>query len=107
MKTHIALATAIATTLAAPAFAQDRTDIAVANFNQSTDTAVERIAGTTLGTTVSSMGADSLQTAISVYNGSVDSVADRVNSDTVTVFSGEPSTATAIFERLRREDDSR
>jgi hypothetical protein len=39
------------------------------------------------------------------FNASLDSQSDRINKDTVTVFSGTPAHAADIFEQLRLADD--
>jgi UDP-glucose 4-epimerase len=44
--------------------------------------------------------------AIGHFNASIDSAAERVNADTVTVFSGGPAYAADIFEQLRLADDT-
>jgi hypothetical protein len=111
MKLSLTLAAAaLAASVAAPALAADSTQFAIDHFNRSADTASDRIAvgpnGPVLGTTVSSMGNSAIGVAISNYNASIDSAAERINADTVTVFSGGPTYAAEIFEQLRAADDS-
>jgi hypothetical protein len=49
------------------------------------------------------MGDTAIGAAVTHFNASLDSAGDRVNKDTVTVFSGAP--AADIFEQLRLADD--
>jgi hypothetical protein len=111
MKLTLTLAAAaLAASVAGPAFAADSTQFAIQHFNQSADSASDRIAvgpnGPVLGTTVSSMGDNAIGAAIGHFNASIDSAAERVNADTVTVFSGGPAYAADIFEQLRLADDT-
>ena len=110
MKLSMTLAAAaLAASVAAPALAADSTQFAIQHFNQSADASTDLITvgpnGPVLGTTVSSMGDNAIGAAISRFNASLDSVGDRVNADTVTVFSGGPAYAADICEQLRLADD--
>jgi hypothetical protein len=111
MKLSITLAAAaLATSFAAPVLAADSTLFAIDHFNQSADASSDRISvgpnGPVLGTTVSSMGdtADRCSRGVT-STPRIDSQADRINKDTVTVFSGTPAHAADIFEQLRLADD--
>ena len=106
MKLSLTLvAAALAASVAAPALAADSTQFAIDHLNRSADTVEQRITvgpnGPVLGTTVSSMGDNAIGAAISHFNASQDVISDRVNADTVTVFSGGPAHAADIFEQLR------
>jgi hypothetical protein len=110
MKLSLTLvAAALAASVAAPALASDSTLRAIELFNQSADASTDVISvgpnGPELGTTVSSMGNNAIGTAVSQFNASIDSVGDRVNADTVTVFSSTPAYGADIFEQLRLADD--
>ena len=107
MKLSLTLAAAaLAATVAAPVLAADSTQFAIDLHNQSADNlsdlAGRGVNGPVFGTTVSSMGDNAIGDAIRNFNGSIDNVSDRVNADTVTVFSGGPAYAADIFEELRR-----
>lgn len=111
MKLSMSLAAAaLAATVAAPALAADSTLFAIDHFNQSADNGAELISvgpnGPVLGTTVSSMGGSAVAATINHFNASVDSASDRIDADTVTVFSGAPAHAADIFEQLRLADDT-
>lgn len=111
MKLSMTLAAAaLVASFAAPALATDSTTFAIQHFNRSIDSVSDRISngpnGPVLGTTVSSMGNDALSEAIRIRNESTQRPSDRVNADTVTIFSGEPAYGAAIFAELRLADDS-
>jgi hypothetical protein len=62
--------------------------------------------GPVLGTTVSSMGDTAIGAAVTpLQRLARQRRSDRVNADTVTVFSGGPAYAADIFEQLRLADD--
>jgi hypothetical protein len=109
MKRTLITAAIVAAT-AMPALAADNTRAAIDHFNMSADSLSDRIAvgpnGPVLGTTVSTRSDDALYRTVRNYNASVDSVSERIDLDSVTVFSGEPAYGAEIFEELRRADDS-
>lgn len=103
MKKLIAL-TAVAASLAAPAFAD--TSFAVRHFNQDKDSVIERIAVPTTadGTIVSTNNRSGLSVAFDIFNASADSAGDLRGLNGATVFSASPSRAAAdIFADLRAE----
>jgi hypothetical protein len=51
------------------------------------------------------MGNNAIGAAVSQFNASIDSAGERINADTVTVFSGGPGLRADIFEQLRLADD--
>jgi hypothetical protein len=111
MKLSLTLAAAaLAASVAAPVLAADSTDFAIQHFNQSAENASDRISvgpnGPNVGTTVASMGDNAIGVAVRTFNASIDSAAERVNAETVTVFSGEPAYAADIFAQLRLADDT-
>lgn len=106
MTRTLALATAVAAALSAPAFAGNA-DFVIDHVNMSAEGS-EVISvgpnGPVLGTTVSTMGDSALAQAIEHFNASKDA-SQRIDANTVTVFSGEPAYAADIFEQLRAADD--
>lgn len=105
---RLALATALATSLAAPAFAEGHTTaFAILHFNMSADNTGEIImdprsdimmADLTMGSTLSEV--------FRILNLDADNMSElRGQGDTVTVIMSNPSFATDVFERLRAADD--
>ncbi|MDG4646875.1 hypothetical protein P6F26_00330 [Roseibacterium sp. SDUM158017] len=109
MKRTIITAAILAAT-AMPALAADATQQAINHFNLSADSRSDLIAagpnGPVLGTTVSTRGDEAIAVAVRNYNASVDRAAERIDLNSVTVFSGEPAYGAEIFDELRRADDS-
>ncbi|MCU4652380.1 hypothetical protein N8I71_06030 [Roseibacterium sp. SDUM158016] len=109
MKRFIITAAIVAAT-AAPALAADNARFVIDQLNMSADSGSDLISvgpnGPVLGTTVSSRGDSAIAASVRQYNASIDSAGQRINGDTVTVFSGTPAYAADIFEQLRLADDS-
>jgi len=103
----IAIIAALAASIAAPAVAQSAsTAFAIAHFNQSQDTVSDqRNVPTGENTTrVAIQGNGALSQAFDVFNGSADGTSDlRGTTGSVTIVSGTPGHAQAIFDRLRAE----
>lgn len=108
MKTIVLIA-AIATSFAAPAFAETPLEIAIANHNASADRASDRIMLTadelTLGVTVSARNSTALLRAVDNFNSSADRASDRINPEFLTTFSGPATTGRVaeIFARFAEE----
>ncbi len=97
--TKIALITALAASLAAPAFAQSASDVAVENYNANVSMGSDRINSLTFGTQSSN---SALDVAVAIHNANADMGSDRINS-TPTAFSGTTGRAAEIFARLAAE----
>ncbi|MBF9059496.1 hypothetical protein HKCCSP123_09920 [Rhodobacterales bacterium HKCCSP123] len=108
MKRFMITAALVAAT-AAPALATEASFV-IEKLNMSADSGSDAIAvgpdGPVLGTSVSTRGDSSVAVAVRHFNASVDSPADRIDADTVTLFPDTPAHAADIFEQLRRADDS-
>lgn len=103
MKKLIAL-TALAATLAAPAFAD--ADFAIRHFNQDLDSVLERAAVPTAteGVVVSTNNRSDLSVAFDVFNASADSVADiRGETGATVINQSQSGVAADIFAALRAE----
>ena len=102
----LAIAAAAAATLSAPVLAAVANTV-ISQHNMSADLS-EQISvgpnGPVLGTTVSTRGDSALADAIRHLNADK-RASQRVDSENVTVFSGQPAFAADIFEQLRDAAD--
>lgn len=111
MKLSMTLAaTALVASFAAPAFAADSVGFGNQDVDRGTEFSSNSFPvgpnGLVLGTTVSTRGNDARAETIRIRNESAARPSDRINADTVTVFSGEPAHGAEIFEELRLADDN-
>ncbi|MEX3017418.1 hypothetical protein [Gymnodinialimonas hymeniacidonis] len=106
MKT-LALATALAASIAAPAFAQDSTQFAIMHFNMSLDNAQEMRMVPSGEIMMADLGMGStLGDVFSQLNLTAENMTElRGTGETVTVIASDPAHAAAIFERLMAADD--
>ena len=108
MKTIVLIA-ALATSFAAPAFAQTPLEIGVGIFNASADRASDRIVLSedtlTTGATASGRNSSVLLEAVDQFNSSADRASDRIDPEFLTTFSGPETTGRAaeIFACLAAE----
>ncbi len=108
MKT-LALATALAASIAAPVFADGHTtQFAIMHFNMSLDNAQEMRMTPSGEITMADLGMGStLGDVFTQLNLTAENMTElRGTGETVTVIASDPAHAAAIFERLMAADDS-
>jgi hypothetical protein len=103
---RFALISALAATLAAPAFADEAANFAFQHFNQDADSVMD-IRNVTVGdngTVVSTRGSSVLAEVFAQLNKSQDSTGDLRGLNGATVISNTPAYGADIFDELRAAD---